>query len=93
MSEKPEGRFLRKGAHLNGTSRRWAFGQEKSSPERCMPKVGLSGQDKSLLPARYKPRAGLRLHSSHFDVDGEELGLSWENNFHVCAGEHGLFLG
>jgi len=37
-------------------------------------------------------RAGLRLHSSHFDVDGEELGLSWENNFHVCAGEHGLFL-
>ena len=49
-----------------------------------------SGQDKS-LPAR-KPRAGLRLHSSHFDVDGEELGLSWKNNFHVCTGEHGLFL-
>ena len=42
-----------------------------------------SGQDKS-LPAWYKPRAGLRLHSFHFDVDGEELGLSWENNFHVC---------
>ena len=34
-----------------------------------------SGQDES-LPARYKLRAGLRLHSSHFDVDGEELGLS-----------------
>ena len=51
-----------------------------------------SGQDES-LPARYKPRAGLRLHSSHFDVDGEELGLSWENNFHVCTREHGLFLG
>ena len=34
----------------------------------------------------------LRLHGSHVDVDGEELGLSWENNFHVCAGEHGLFL-
>ena len=50
-----------------------------------------SDQDKS-LPAGYKPRAGLSLHSSHFDVDGEELGLSWENNFHVCAGEHGLFL-
>ena len=45
------------------------------------------------LPEWYKPRAGLRLHSSHFDVDGEELGLSWENNFHVCTGEHGLFLG
>ena len=34
------------------------------------------------LPARYKPGPGLGLHSSHFDVDGEELGLSWENNFH-----------
>lgn len=51
-----------------------------------------AGEDQS-LPAWYKPRAGLRLHSSHFDVDGEELGLSWENNFHVCTGEHGLFLG
>ena len=50
-----------------------------------------SSQDKS-LPVWYKPRAGLRLHSSHFDVDGEELGLSWENHFHVCAGEYGLFL-
>ena len=50
-----------------------------------------SGQDES-LPARYKPRAGLRLHSSHLDVDGEDLELSWENNFHVCAGERGLFL-
>ena len=47
-----------------------------------------SGQDES-LPARYKPRAGCRLHISHFDVDGKELGLSWENNFHVCAREHG----
>ena len=37
------------------------------------------------LPARYKPGPGLGLHSSHFDVDGEELGLSWENNFHICA--------
>jgi len=45
------------------------------------------------LPEWYKPRAGLRLHSFHFDVYGEELGLSWENNFHVCAGEHGLFFG
>ncbi len=52
----------------------------------------VSGQDKS-LPERYKLRAGLRLYSSHFDVYGEELGLSWENNFHVCAREHGLFLG
>ena len=32
-------------------------------------------------------------YSSHFDVYGEELGLSWENNFHVHAREHGLFLG
>ena len=40
-----------------------------------------------------KPRAGLRLHGSLVDVDGEELGLSWENNFHVCAREHGLFPG
>ena len=40
-----------------------------------------------------KPRAGLRLHGSPVDVDGEELGLSQENNFHVCAGEHGLFPG
>ena len=30
--------------------------------------------------------------SGYTDVDGEELGLSWENNFHVCTGEHGLFL-
>lgn len=45
------------------------------------------------LPVWYNPRAGLRLHGSHADVDGEELGLSWENNFHVCAREHGLFLG
>jgi len=30
-----------------------------------------SGQDES-LPAQYKLRAGLRLHTSHFDVDGEE---------------------
>ena len=51
-----------------------------------------SGQDES-LPVRYKLRAGLRLYSSHLNVYGEELGLSWENNFHVCAGEHGLFLG
>ena len=50
-----------------------------------------SGQDES-LPVLYKLRAGLRLHSSHFDVDGEELGLSWENNFQFCIGEHGLFL-
>ena len=35
----------------------------------------VSGQDES-LHAQYKPSAGLRLHSSHFDVDGEELGLS-----------------
>ena len=34
-----------------------------------------SGQDES-LPARYKLRTGLKLHSSHFDVDGEELELS-----------------
>jgi len=27
-----------------------------------------------------------------FDVDGEELGLFWEINFHVCPREHGLFL-
>ena len=45
------------------------------------------------LPEQYKLRAGLRLHSSHFDVEGEESGLSWENNFHVFAGEHGMFLG
>ena len=51
-----------------------------------------SGQDES-LPVPYKPRAGLRLHSSYFDVDGEELRLSWESNFHVCTEEHGLFLG
>ena len=50
-----------------------------------------SGQDES-LPVWYKLRAGLRLHGSHFDVYGEELGLSWENNFPVCAREHGLFL-
>ena len=41
-----------------------------------------SGQDKS-LPVWF----------SLVDVDGEELGLSWENNFHVCTGEHGLFPG
>ncbi len=45
------------------------------------------------LPVQYKPRAGLRLHNSHFDVDGEELGLSWESNFHVCPGEHDCFSG
>ena len=48
---------------------------------------------KACLHGTSQPRAGLRLHSFHFDVDGEELGLSWENNFHVCTGEHGLFLG
>jgi len=40
-----------------------------------------------------KPRANLRLHGSLVHVDGEELGLSRENNFHVCTGEHGLFPG
>ena len=74
MVQAESGLLVRKKAHLNGTSRRWASGQDKS------------------LPEWYKLRAGLRLHSSHFDVDGEELGLSWENNFHVCTGEHGLFL-
>ena len=39
-----------------------------------------SGQDES-LPARYKPRAGLRLHSSHFDVDGERIGAFLEKQF------------
>ena len=49
--------------------------KEGSSPEQW--RRWASGQDES-LPARYRPRAGLGLHSSHFDVDGEELGLSWE---------------
>ena len=45
------------------------------------------------LPVQCNPRTGLRLHGSLVDVDGEELGLSQENNFHVCTGEHGLFPG
>ena len=43
------------------------------------------------LPVWCNPRAGLRLHGSLDDADGEELGLSWENNFSVCTREHGLF--
>ena len=65
--------------------------KEGSSPERYKPKLGLwsGGKPACTVQAEGRPQ----VHSSHFDVDGEELGLSWESNFHVCTGEHGLFLG
>ena len=44
------------------------------------------------LPVQCNPRGGLRLQGSDVDVDGEELGISWENNFHDFAEDDGLFL-
>ena len=89
-AEKMQG--LKKGPCLMAKKPEGRFLTKKGSPpEQHRPKVGLWSEWKPACTVQAEGRP--QVHSSHFDVDGEELRLSWESNFHVCTEEHGLFLG